>query len=98
MVGPLSEIYGRAVVLNPPSAFFVAFFAGYALSTNIQMLTAFRFLTGATVGSSCIGPGVVGDMSPKEQRAGTMSLISVTATLGPAVGPIIRSYLGQAAG
>lgn len=98
ILGPLSEIHGRAVVLNCSNALFVIFFVGTALSTNIQMLIAFRFLTGATVASSCIGPGIVGDIFLKEERGRAMSLVSITAALGPAVGPIIGSYLGDAAG
>lgn len=97
-LGPLSEIYGRAAVANVSNFAFVAFCAGTAASVDIRMLIAFRFLTGGAVSSPFIGPGVVADMFPREKRGLAMSLISSAGTLGPAIGPIAGSYLGQYAG
>ncbi|PWY87970.1 MFS general substrate transporter [Aspergillus sclerotioniger CBS 115572] len=96
--GPLSELYGRHWVLNIANILFVAFLAGNAASTNIQMLIAFRFLSGSATAGSTIGPGIVSDLWPEESRGRAMSIMSMTGALGPVIGPIIGSYLSQKAG
>ncbi|OJI90035.1 hypothetical protein ASPTUDRAFT_36646 [Aspergillus tubingensis CBS 134.48] len=62
------------------------------------MLIAFRFLSGAATAASAIGPGIVSDLFPEENRGRAMSIMSLTGALGPVVGPIIGSYLGEKAG
>lgn len=42
----LSEMYGRTIVYHVTNILFVGFTIGCALSTNMGMLIAFRFLTG----------------------------------------------------
>ncbi|KAJ5721762.1 MFS multidrug transporter [Penicillium malachiteum] len=96
--GPLSEQYGRRWVLHVANFLFVAFLVGTSLSTNIQMIIAFRFLSGAATAASPIGPGIVKDLFAEEQRGRAMSIMSLTGALGPVIGPIIGSYLGQRAG
>ncbi|KAJ5405736.1 fluconazole resistance protein 1 [Penicillium sp. CMV-2018d] len=96
--GPLSELYGRQWVLNIANLLFVVFLAGTALSTNVQMLIAFRFLTGLATACSPIGPGIVKDLFEEEYRGRAMSVMSLAGVLGPVIGPIIGSYLGERAG
>ncbi|CAI7571037.1 unnamed protein product [Penicillium palitans] len=96
--GPLSELYGRRWVLNIANLLFVVFLAGTALSTNIQMLIAFRFLSGLATACSPIGPGIVKDLFEEEHRGRAMSVMSLAGVIGPVIGPIIGSYLGERAG
>ena len=96
--GPLSEVYGRRLIGNLTNFLFTAFCAGTALSTNINMLVAFRFLTGASAAQVVLSPGIAGDLFPVEQRGRAMSVLSFAGLAGPVIGPIIGSYLGQAAG
>ncbi|KAJ5287976.1 MFS multidrug transporter [Penicillium angulare] len=96
--GPLSEQYGRQWVLHVANFLFVAFLVGTSLSTNIQMIIAFRFLSGAATAASPVGPGIVKDLFAEEHRGRAMSIMSLTGALGPVIGPIIGSYLGERAG
>jgi Arabinose efflux permease len=96
--GPLSELYGRRWVLNIANLLFVVFLAGTALSTNIQMLIAFRLLSGLATACSPIGPGIVKDLFEEEHRGRAMSVMSLAGVLGPVIGPIVGSYLGERAG
>ncbi|CAI7631838.1 unnamed protein product [Penicillium discolor] len=96
--GPLSELYGRRWVLNIANLLFVVFLAGTALSTNIQMLIVFRFLSGLATACSPIGPGIVKDLFEEEYRGRAMSVMSLAGVVGPVIGPIIGSYLGERAG
>lgn len=45
-LGPLSEIYGRALVLQLSNLFYLAFNIGCGFSQNTGELIAFRFLSG----------------------------------------------------
>ncbi|RAL08251.1 fluconazole resistance protein 1 [Aspergillus homomorphus CBS 101889] len=96
--GPLSEFYGRRWILNLANLLFITFLTGTALSTSIQMLVAFRFLSGLATACIPIGPGIVKDLFAKTERGRAMSVMSLTSVVGPVVGPIIGSYLGEQAG
>lgn len=46
LLGPLSEQYGRAMVLQGANLFYLAFNIGCGFSKNTGQLIAFRFLSG----------------------------------------------------
>ena len=46
LVGPLSEIYGRPLVLLVTNAFFIVFNIAGGVSQSIGQMIAFRFLSG----------------------------------------------------
>ena len=96
LVAPISELYGRLPVYHVGNILFVACSIGAALSTNISMLIAFRFLGGMSVVSLTLNPGVVGDLFAVEHRGGAMAIMGLTPILGAMSGPIVGSYLGQA--
>lgn len=96
--GPLSELYGRLPVFHTGIVLFILFSIGTALSRNIHMLIAFRFLTGMSAVSPALGPGVVGDLFTKKQRGKALSIQTLAGLLGPVIGPPIGSYLGQNVG
>lgn len=98
IVAPLSEIYGRLYIFHISNVLFVIFVVATALSTNIQMLVAFRFLSGLSVACITLNPSIVGDLFVTEQRGRAMSLISFGVVIGPIAGPIVGSYLGEAKG
>ncbi|RAK78864.1 MFS general substrate transporter [Aspergillus fijiensis CBS 313.89] len=96
--GPLSELYGRRWILNEANLLFTVLLAGTALSTSSQMLIALWFLSRLATACIPIGPGIVKDLFPKDQRGRAMSVMSLTSVVGPVVGPIVGSYLGERAG
>jgi len=53
ILAPMSEIYGRRVVLTYANVFFCVWQIGCALSPNISSLIVFRFLAGIG-GSGCL--------------------------------------------
>lgn len=75
---------------------FVLLSVGGALSSNIQMLVAFRFLSGLTVASFTLDPIVVGDMFVVEERGKAMAIASLAPLIGPIAGPVIGGYMSQA--
>ncbi|KAJ5239324.1 MFS multidrug transporter [Penicillium chermesinum] len=96
--GPLSEQYGRQWVLHVANLLFFAFLVGTSLSTSIQMLIAFRFLSGSVTAINSIGSGIVKDLFTEDQCGRAVSVMSLTGAIGPVIGPIIGSYLGERAG
>ena len=95
MIGPLSEVYGRLPVYHTANILFVAFSAAAALSTNVQMLLAFRFLNGMCVASVCLNSAIASDIFAVEDRGKALAIMGLTPRLGPMVGPIVGGYIAK---
>lgn len=99
IIAPLSELYGRTIVYHVCNSLFVIFSAACALSTNVGMLMAFRFLSGfAGVAVVTCGSGSIADVMPPEQRGRSMALWSLGPLLGPVIGPVCAGFLIEAKG
>jgi multidrug resistance protein len=94
--GPLSELYGRVLVLQATNALFLAFNLACGFATTKTELIAFRFLAG--LGGSAplaIGGAVLGDLFKPEERGKAMGLYAMGPLLGPAIGPVIGGFVAQ---
>ncbi|KAH8804848.1 major facilitator superfamily domain-containing protein [Xylogone sp. PMI_703] len=98
-LAPLSELYGRANVLNFANAIFVVWQIGCAKAPSLGSLIAFRFLAGIG-GSGCltIGGGVIADLFSADRRGLATSIYSLGPLFGPVVGPIAGGFIGQQIG
>ncbi len=95
-LGPLSEIYGRVIVLQLSNLFFLAFNIGCGFAQSKGQLIAFRFLSG--LGGSAplaLGGGVLSDCWRAEERGKSISIYSLAPLLGPAVGPIAGGFIAM---
>jgi multidrug resistance protein len=95
-LGPLSEIYGRVVILQLSNLFYLAWNIGCGFAQNSGQLMAFRFLSG--LGGStplAIGGGLLSDCFYPEQRGRAISIYSLAPLLGPAIGPIAGGFIAQ---
>ncbi|KAK5023609.1 hypothetical protein LTS07_009117 [Exophiala sideris] len=93
-LGPLSEIYGRVIVLQLSNLFFLAFNIACGFAQTQGQLIAFRFLSG--LGGSAplaLGGGVLSDCWRAEERGKSISIYSLAPLLGPAVGPIAGGFI-----
>jgi len=95
LIAPLSETYGRLPIYHTTSILFVVFSICCALSSNLNMLVAFRFLNGMTVAAITLNPSVVGDMFAQEERGGVLSMMMAPQLLSSLVAPVIGGYVGQ---
>ncbi len=95
-LAPLSEIYGRRVVLSGANALFVLWQIGCALAPNVKSLIIFRPLAGIG-GSGCVtlGAGVIADLFVVEERGLASSIWSLGPLIGPVVGPICGGFVGK---
>ncbi|CCE31460.1 related to multidrug resistant protein [Claviceps purpurea 20.1] len=94
--GPLSELYGRVIVLQLSNMLFLVFNLGCGLAQTRDQMIAFRFLAG--IGGSAplaIGGGVLSDLFRAEERGRALSVYSLMPLLGPAVGPVTGGWIAE---
>ncbi len=88
--GPLSDAYGRRVVILSGVAVFTLASIGCALASTIGELLAFRALQGLSAGAGLIvGRAMVRDCFEGAQAQRVMSLISLIFGIAPALAPIV---------
>ncbi|KAI4188410.1 MAG: hypothetical protein LQ348_003928 [Seirophora lacunosa] len=99
LFAPLSELYGRQIVLLVTYGLLTAFNAAAAGSKNVQTLVILRFFAGA-FGSSPLtnSGGVIADMFPASQRGLAMSIFAAAPFCGPVLGPIVGGFVGETVG
>lgn len=96
LLGPMSEIYGRTIVLQLANLFYLIFNIACAVAKTKTQLIVFRFLSG--LGGSAplaLGGGVLSDLFVAEERGKAISIYSLAPLLGPAVGPIAGGFITE---
>lgn len=95
-LGPLSEIYGRVIVLQLSNLWYLAWNLGCAFAQGTGQLIAFRFLAG--IGGSAplsIGGAVIGDCFKPEHRGKALAVYGLVPLVGPFIGPLTGAWVGQ---
>lgn len=99
VIAPMSEEYGRLPVYHVCNIGFVIFTIACAVSSNLNMLIAWRFFEGV-FGSAplTIGGGTIADIVVQEKRGGFMAIWAMGPLMGPVIGPVAGGFLSQAKG
>ncbi|KAF3401926.1 Efflux pump vrtL [Penicillium rolfsii] len=95
-LGPLSEIYGRTIVLQLANLFFLVFNIGCGVAQTKTQLIVCRFFAG--LGGSAplaVGGGVLSDCFKPEERGKSIAIYSLAPLLGPALGPIAGGFIAE---
>ncbi|KAI3340516.1 major facilitator superfamily domain-containing protein [Ustulina deusta] len=99
IVAPLSELYGRNVVMNTANFAFLVFTIVCAVSNGIALFLVFRIFQGL---AGCVplvlGGGMIGDLVPPEKRGRALSGWQLGPLLGPVIGPVAGGYIAQNVG
>lgn len=96
---PLSETYGRKIVLVVTTPGFMVFTLGSALAGDIVSLCVCRFFAGV-----CAAPAVgnasasICDYTAGEKRAVAMAIYYSVPTFGASLGPLVGGFAVQARG
>ncbi|KAI5777567.1 MFS multidrug transporter [Geopyxis carbonaria] len=96
LLGPLSELFGRTIVLQLANLFFLAWNVACGFATTKAQMIAFRFMAG--LGGSAplsVGGGVLSDLWRAEERGRAISIYSLAPLLGPAVAPIAGGFIAE---
>lgn len=86
-LGPLSEIFGRVIVLQTSNLFFAIFNLVCGFAQNKGQMIAFRFLAG--LGGSAplaIGGAIIGDCWKAHERGRAVAVFSLMPLLATAIG------------
>jgi multidrug resistance protein len=96
LAGPLSEIYGRSIVLHITNIWFLLFNIACGFVKTGNGLIICRLLAGFGAGAIySLGSGVMGDIWPPERRGRTLAIYMLIPLLGAAVGPIVGGFVEE---
>ncbi|KAL0959143.1 hypothetical protein HGRIS_014430 [Hohenbuehelia grisea] len=96
---PISEVVGRKPMYWVSSFIFFIFTLPSALAQNTATLVVARQIAGlAAAAPICNVGGTITDLWAVEERGLPMAVFSVTLFMGPCIGPIIGSWIGERAG
>lgn len=91
IMSPASELYGRAIVYHVTNVLFICCTIGCALSTNVGMVIAFRFLSGVFgIAPLALGGGSLGDITRPEGMGMAMAVWGLGGLVAP-VGKITKT-------
>ncbi|KAI9842675.1 MAG: hypothetical protein M1837_006960 [Sclerophora amabilis] len=94
-LGPLSEVYGRKLMMILPFSVFTLFTLACALAPNWPALLVFRFIVGVMASSplSVVG-GLFADLfDDPVLRGRAMAVFMAATTIGPIFAPIISGFV-----
>ena len=94
-IAPLSERFGRLPVFHIGNLLALCCLVACALSVNIPMVIAFRFLTGCCLSILTLGPAIVGDLFQMEQTGLTMALVMETQMIADFISPVAGAYIAH---
>jgi len=91
---PLSEIYGRGIILHTTNIWFLLWNVVCGFVRNKQGLIAARALAGFGAGAAYfLGTSVLGDLWDAKHRGRSLGFTSVVQNLAAAVGPIVGAII-----
>lgn len=97
-IAPLSERFGRLLVFHVGNILALICLVACALSINIQMLIAFRFLTGCCLSILTLGPAIIGDMFEMEFTGLSMALVMGPQIIADFISAVAGAYAAEALG
>lgn len=94
VAGPLSDRYGRRLVILGCTTLFAIFTLATAAASTLQTLLLLRFLTGIGLGGAT--PNIIAltaELSPQRLRATAITVMFAGFPLGAALGALISSFI-----
>ncbi|KAI9732441.1 MAG: hypothetical protein M1834_001649 [Cirrosporium novae-zelandiae] len=95
LFGPLSETYGRRMIMAGPFALFIIFTLACAVAPNWASFVVFRFICGICASSPiAVTGGLYADIyNNPVTRGRAMALMMAVTTIGPQFAPIISGFV-----
>ncbi|KXT17068.1 hypothetical protein AC579_4345 [Pseudocercospora musae] len=96
IITPLADAFGQIRLLQISNLFFVIFNLAAGFSKDNATLVTLRVLSGiGGCGALTLGGGILRDCWTKEERTRMISVYSLPAQLGPAIGPIMGAFISK---
>ncbi|PSN68463.1 rade putative MSF transporter [Corynespora cassiicola Philippines] len=96
---PLADVFGRVTIYHAGNLGFIVFTIACAVSTNMNMLIGFRFLSGLVSSAPMtVGGGSIVDILPPQKRGFGIMVWNLPLVAGPVIGPVAGGFLTQDAG
>ncbi len=98
IIGELSDKYGRKIILIVALSmtFFSYILSVYAIySHHFILFVASRFISGLAGGAFEIAQAAIIDMSKEDEKAKNIGFVTMAASLGFVIGPIITSVVSS---
>ena len=99
LFGPLSDKYGRKMLLLAGTLVYAVFSAGCALATSIWLLIAARVLQ--ALGAGCmvaISTAMIKDCFDRRTRDTILAIVQAMAVIAPMLAPIVGAFIVTHAG
>ncbi|EFQ36764.1 major facilitator superfamily transporter [Colletotrichum graminicola] len=95
-LSPLSDIYGRVIVLQLSNVVHLLANAACAAAMSSTTLILLRLVAGMGGSASLIiGGGVIGETFKPDERGSAVAVYSLAPIAGPTLGPILGAFLVQ---
>lgn len=98
LIGPISDRYGRRVVLLACGGIFVLATFGCALAPNVEVFLAFRMVQAAVAAGIVLSRAVVRDMYEREKAASMIGYVTMGMALVPMIAPSVGGAVDEAFG
>lgn len=93
IMGPLSDRYGRRLVMLICMALFALASIGCALASSIWWFLGFRMIQGAVIAGQILSRAALRDMYPANEAASKLGYVSMAMALAPMLGPMLGGAL-----
>ncbi|MEO1638154.1 MAG: multidrug effflux MFS transporter [Pseudomonadota bacterium] len=94
-IGPISDRYGRRVLVMGSLVLFVLATIGTLLATTVEVFLLFRILQAVVATSMALSRAIVRDIVPQAEAASMIGYVTMGMALVPMVGPMIGGGLEQ---
>ncbi|MEE9453787.1 MAG: multidrug effflux MFS transporter [Paracoccaceae bacterium] len=98
IIGPLSDRFGRRIVLLWSMVIFLLATLGCILSPTVGIFLFFRMFQGAIAAGMVLSRAIVRDMVKPAEAASMIGYITMGMSVVPMLGPVLGGYLQKAFG
>ncbi|KAK9421811.1 putative Major facilitator superfamily (MFS) profile domain-containing protein [Seiridium unicorne] len=96
VLGPLSEVFGRAPILHIGNFGFITFNLLCGFVRNQHAFVFLRFISGLCgSGPTSLGTGILSDLWTSDERGTSLAIYTIMPLVGPTAGPLLAGYVVQ---
>ncbi|MCY3725160.1 MAG: MFS transporter, partial [Rhodobacteraceae bacterium] len=93
IVGPISDFYGRRVVVLWGAVLFLIASLGCMLAPNVELFLFFRMSQAVIVTGMVLSRAIVRDLYPANEAASMIGYVTMGMAVAPMLGPMIGGFL-----